>query len=59
MNYSDLLEKDLSTATKIISSLLIENKRYQETLQTVLDYEHVEMTVPSDVIKMIEEELES
>lgn len=33
-------------------------KRYREALQSILDYNHHELTIPLDVIEVIEKELE-
>lgn len=39
-------------------SLGSKNKRYKKTMKLILDYNHIERTVPREIIKMIEEALE-
>lgn len=42
---------------EILEGLIEQNKRYREIMQAILDYNHIKLTVPIDVIKLIESEL--
>lgn len=51
-------EKRVEELESLSLSLGSKNKRYKKTMKLILDYNHIERTVPREIIKMIEEALE-